>query len=72
MYRGSGVYVNHKGKYYYVTGLVKHSETSEVFVAYFPMYLTESGIQSTVRPFDSFDGRTTEGTERFVLVRSAT
>lgn len=55
MYEGPGVYQNHKGNFYHVIGLAKHSEESTVMVLYTPLYLTESGVQLTVRPLHLFN-----------------
>ena len=55
MYSGPGVYRHYKGNYYYVMGLAKHSETHEVLVLYCPLYVTESGLQLTIRPRKMFD-----------------
>lgn len=33
-----GIYKHYKGKYYYVIGTSRHTETSEEFVVYFSLY----------------------------------
>lgn len=49
----SGVYRHYKGKYYLVLGLAHHSETSEKFVVYVPLY-PEVGPRMAVRPLEMF------------------
>lgn len=53
-YEGPGIYEHYKGKLYHVIGLVKHSELPEILVLYTPLYVSESGVQMTVRPYQNF------------------
>lgn len=47
-----GLYRHYKNKWYFVIGQAAHTETGEVYVTYFPLYLPEPSL--FVRPRDMF------------------
>ena len=49
----TGVYRHHKGNYYWVIGLARHSETEEILVVYTRLY-PRDGLPMSVRPLDHF------------------
>ncbi len=49
-----GIYQHYKGKFYWVIGIARHSETAEELVAYVPLYLTDTGHTMAVRPKTMF------------------
>lgn len=64
-----GIYRHHKGGLYRVIGIVKHTETQEVLVAYRP--LSGHNMTTWVRPIAMFCG-TVDGKPRFEEVAQIT
>jgi len=54
----AGVYRHHKGNFYLVLGVAKHSETEEVCVVYTRLYARDS-FPLWVRPLEMFTNRVT-------------
>lgn len=55
----AGVYQHYKGKFYYVFGTRRHSETDEVLVEYIPLYIIRDNRRRiitapTLRPLKMF------------------
>lgn len=49
-----GVYEHYKGKRYQVLGVGRHTEASEYFVVYAPLYEHEGQPDIWIRPFEMF------------------